>query len=103
VTRRYLRLSWEIETLEYAIEAARMLCDASHYGQFGTAHDASAAPRAASAVLSLAEQRLRLVRGTLRGEVAPDLLAAQHNLLEFDEDKADSDDFDLPLSSGPKL
>ncbi|MGE5785853.1 MAG: hypothetical protein ACM3ZE_14745, partial [Myxococcales bacterium] len=62
MSRRSISLVWELEELEQAVDAARVLCDASSQNQYATEYDARIAPRVTSAVLTLVGQRLGLLR-----------------------------------------
>jgi hypothetical protein len=101
VARRYLSITWELEQLEHAADAARMLCDASHLRYFATKRDAEWAPCAAAAVMTLIEQRLRLLQSALRGDVGLDVVAAHFNVTEGDRESKASLDM-IPLAHRPK-
>src|SRR5690349_18629525 len=97
-----MRLTWELERLEHAADAARMICEASHLGQFATDRDAKSAPRAACAVLLLIEQRLRLLQSALRGDVKLEVAAAHYNVMESESKPEDSQDV-VPLPPSEAL
>ena len=82
MSRRSISLVWELEELEQAVDAARVLCDASSQDQYATEHDARVAPRVTSAVLTLVGQRLRLIRRVIHGHAPIEALAGGHNLVE---------------------
>jgi hypothetical protein len=97
MTRRQVSLSCEIEEVEKAILAARILCDGVWQNQFATEADMQAAPRAASAVLALVGQRLRLVLGVVQGQVSVRSLAAPHNTVNSGVPGEDDTDILLPI------
>ena len=88
---------WELEELEQAVEAARMLCDASSQNQYATQHDARTAPRLTSAVLTLVGQRLRLMRRAIHGYVPLDALVGEHNTVVGKHDHVDGRDVLLSI------
>jgi hypothetical protein len=96
---KHLSLSWELDELEAAVSASRILCDGISQIQFATEIDAQIAPRAASAVLTLVGLRLRLVRRVLQKLVAADLLAGPHNTVELADVDPEEPDVLLPLES----
>ncbi len=97
--RRRISLAWELEELEQALEAARMLCDASSQEQYGTEHDARIAPRVTSAVLTLIGQRLQLLIRAVHGHVAGEVLAGGHNVVVGRTVHVDGDDLLIGLGA----
>lgn len=97
--RRRISLAWELEELEQALEAARMLCDASSQEQHGTEHDARIAPRVTSAVLTLIGQRLQLLIRAVHGNVAGEVLAGGHNVVVGRTVHVDGDDLLIGLGA----
>jgi hypothetical protein len=100
MSRRSLSLVWELEELEQAVDAARVLCDASSQDQYATEHDARIAPRVTSAVLTLVGQRLGLICRVIRGYVPIEALAGGHNVVEGKQRHADGRD--VLLAMGPR-
>jgi hypothetical protein len=86
---KHWSMTFELATIEDAIEGARMLVDLTVNDQAQDDHDARCAPAAASAVLALAKLRLRDVGRVLRGEMDAGQLRAAHNAT--DEKAADQD------------
>src|SRR5262245_45940597 len=84
---RRLSLGWELGEIERAVDAARILCGLSSAGQFATREETERAPAAATAVLALVTERLRLLRRAVHGWIPTELLVAPHN----EVDAVDSD------------
>ncbi len=72
-------LRYELDALRDAVQAARMLADATRHRTAGDAHDQARAPDACSAVLALVGTRLQLLDLVISGEASPRLLLAHHN------------------------
>ena len=79
MNRQRWSLSYELATLEAAVEGARMLVDLVANDQAQDEHDAMHAPGAASAVMTLVNLRIRDIGRLLRGEMDPDMLRGAHN------------------------
>ena len=80
-------LAWELEEIRHAIGGARVLCDLVAHGRADSDRDLEAAPRSASAILSVVACRLRLLRLAATGELDPDLVRAPHNAIELQQAK----------------
>ena len=74
-----ISLSWELNCLRDAIEAARILAEELHTDHFINTHAERMAPLGIEAVLSLVELRLDDLMRVLRGELDPIHLFAHHN------------------------
>jgi hypothetical protein len=104
VSATRVRLGWELQEIEDALDAARMLCDAIAFGMHVSEDDRQAAPRAAAAVMSLVGQRLRLLRQVAQGAAGVDVLLAPFNAVAVadTEEESDSTDVYLPISESER-
>lgn len=80
--RRRWALSYELSEIADAIDAARMLGEAVSTNQLGSDYDQRHAPRALTAVLSLAWARVRDLNRVVRGDLDPGHLHAYFNSVD---------------------
>ena len=98
-----ISLAWELAELAAAMDAAQLLVDAHRHGQLAEAEEERVAPRAASAVLSLARQRTALLMGATQGTVDPRRVLGRHNHVG-EEEAGDVEDVLLSAwSDGERL
>ncbi|MFH0899244.1 MAG: hypothetical protein V2A73_01315 [Pseudomonadota bacterium] len=74
-----MHLSYELEEIRHAVEAAHLLVDALVNESLEMEEDKLEAPRAASAVLALVSSRLNDVCRVIHGTVDPAAILARHN------------------------
>jgi hypothetical protein len=96
-------ISFELDEVEAAVQAARLAVDLLRFDAAVTEEDAEGVPCAVSGVLALVGCRLRDVSRVIRGSAPPRSIVAPHNLVDRNgtgepEDLVLSLDDDRPIT-----